>query len=695
MPPRIPLKLKPLPIPTPIIFAKLKPTRAPLAITIIRTSCRNYVNEPKFDDADLIARGLNQTAYKPRRKPRSETTESLNQSDNFNLEAETEKVVREVTLRRMKYIRYGCLWVLVGVAVLGASSFFVMNDSKYDKISKWVFMSNEKQGKQTTDEKGEKPVSWPLPVVDKDEPGFDTPGLYFVGGYELDNDDGKGNSRRRGRDPWFGVPRRVPIFDGMVLRDVCLVDAGTNLVVDANGDLFNWDRNNSTTTTTNATLTPVLRGERIVQVKESNGCGYALTEAGEILIVPLDSLDCAETFRLEEKRTSLLSQLLSWNGRRPYRYKLDVAKVFDKKLGETKIESFDTGDRHLVLISNSQRVFSCATGDPRTNSNSAPTGTINEDNNNADGDGTPKSNGQGTSRGQFGVPSLSQFHEYPEPNKLYEVELLNKWVSHNGSDMTSASSSSSSSSLTKGQPLNVNFRKFSKVACGDYHTVALDTEGHLFTFGWNRYGQLGLAISYANEVVPYPKRISMYGFIPFFNVDSNITETGDAIIGINDSKNLKLKCIDVHSCRETTYVTVQNELGSVKYFALGNGMFGELGNGTIKNSQFKPTQIKFPETGSVVTRWGCNKDSRHVVCTLDNGSVESWGLNSNGQLANWEKRKLQKINKPAVIPQLLEPGVDYNEESDRSIKLRNLVLDAEKQKIAVGKDGTCIYWTRK
>ena len=689
MPLRIPLrpKLQLIQKPTITIIPNLKPTRTPPSITI-KTSNRNYINEPKFDDADIIARGLNQTAYKPKRRPtetQGNTTEPSNQrvdksvnGDSY-LEAETEKVVREVTLRRMRYIRYGSWGVLVGVALLGASSLFVGGDDRYDMISKWVFTSEEKQvsDDKESDERSvpSSSLPLPLPIVSKDEPGFDTPGLYFVGNCDLDSDEGKTKSKsknnRRG-DPWFGVPRRIPIFDGMTLRDVCLVDAGTNLVVDANGDLFNWDRRN-TTTTTRATLTPVLKGERVVQVKESNGCAYALTEAGEILIVPLDSLDSAETFRLNEGRTSLFPRLFGWNAKHPYRYKLNVDKVFDQKLGETKIESFDTGDRHLVLISNSQRVFSCATGDPRAGS--AGNGDGDDD------DDTPKSKGENTSRGQFGVPALSQFHEYPKPNELYEVELLNKWVS-------------SSSSVTKGTPLNVNIRKFSKVACGDYHTVALDTDGHLFTFGWNRYGQLGLAISYANEVVPYPKQISMYGFIPFFNVDTRDTDTGDATM-INDSKNLKLKCIDVHSCRETTYVTIQNELGSVKYFALGNGMFGELGNGTIKNSQFKPTQIKFSEIGNLVTKWGCNKDSRHVVCTLDNGGVESWGLNSNGQLANWEKRKLQKINKPAVIPQLLEPGVNYNEEADRLLELKNLVLDAEKQRVAVGKDGTCIYWTKK
>ena len=33
--------------------------------------------------------------------------------------------------------------------------------------------------------------------------------------------------------------------------------------------------------------------------------------------------------------------------------------------------------------------------------------------------------------------------------------------------------------------------KVSQVACGWRHSLALDAEGRVYTFGWSKYGQLG------------------------------------------------------------------------------------------------------------------------------------------------------------------------------------------------------------
>lgn len=425
--------------------------------------------------------------------------------------------------------------------------------------------------------------------------------------------DGEGLKKSR---PGSVFPRRNSLFDGKYLRDVCLTTVNNvqaNLAIDEKGNLLKWDNNKCEC---------ILADQNLVSVKESNSCAYALNKRGEILIVPLNSGD-VRLAHIDMKR----SWLLPWRRYTNYGFKLDTKSVF-KGSGEKKVRDFDVGKEHLVLISNAGKAYSCATG-------------------------VKASEGQRPC-GQFGVPTLSHFDKFPPPNKLYEIELLN-----NG--------------LTEDK--KVEKRKIEQIACGNFHTLARDSNGNLFVFGLNRYGQLGLPILYDIDQAPYPKVLNRFN--SYF------------------SRDIDVKCVDVHCSGDTSYVTMTaNNLGdrttqlpaeSISYFAFGSGQYGELGNGNFRNSQSEPTPLKDLPASNKIEEWACGE--KHVLCKLHNGDVCAWGLNDHGQLGTGKRIK---HGRPVSIPEALTPGAKNSPEELFKTKLKLL----PGQYLAAGGDSSCIYWKK-
>lgn len=52
-----------------------------------------------------------------------------------------------------------------------------------------------------------------------------------------------------------------------------------------------------------------------------------------------------------------------------------------------------------------------------------------------------------------------------------------------------------------------------QIACGDFHSLCLTNNGELYSWGSNKYGQLGLG--YESDVVAKPTLISSLAGIPF------------------------------------------------------------------------------------------------------------------------------------------------------------------------------------
>ena len=133
------------------------------------------------------------------------------------------------------------------------------------------------------------------------------------------------------------------------------------------------------------------------------------------------------------------------------------------------------------------------------------------------------------------------------------------------------------------------------IAAGGYHTMALDQNGNVWTWGRNSFGQLAQlsAYPYRNE---NPERVNIKDVIA---------------IAAGDHHSLA--------------VTKDKEV-----WAWGRNAYGQLGNGGIADS-FTPVKVA-GLTGVVAVAAG----AEHSVALKEDGTVWAWGRNSTGQLGNGE-----------------------------------------------------------
>ena len=119
--------------------------------------------------------------------------------------------------------------------------------------------------------------------------------------------------------------------------------------------------------------------------------------------------------------------------------------------------------------------------------------------------------------------------------------------------------------------------KITQIAAGDFHSLALDTEGKVWTFGDNSHGQLGFDYIPELETRDVPTELSIQGLYPGTGVSVNCTKV--AAGGLNS-----YFLVDA----------VQQNSGKViaDIWASGRGLWGGLGNGKWTHIQGQPTKIK-------------------------------------------------------------------------------------------------------
>ncbi|KAH3743476.1 ADPribosylation factor subfamily protein [Pelomyxa schiedti] len=135
--------------------------------------------------------------------------------------------------------------------------------------------------------------------------------------------------------------------------------------------------------------------------------------------------------------------------------------------------------------------------------------------------------------------------------------------------------------------------RIEKVAAGSKHTLALSTEGALYTWGFGLQGQLGNG-DYCSKVSPES--------VTFFQ-GSTVTQ---------------IACGDSHSL-------VVNECGML--FSFGENSKGQLGLGDNANRNI-PCLVAIDGIAQIAA--GCT--ASHSIAVTKKNSVYSWGSNEHGQL---------------------------------------------------------------
>lgn len=185
-------------------------------------------------------------------------------------------------------------------------------------------------------------------------------------------------------DSLIKQPRRIPFFDGLLLRDMKL-DRDFGAAVTENGDLLQWGIGYS-----KEIREPVatLKGKNITSITISRNRIIALGSGGKVYSLPVSQEDQARGAKLTER-----SWIPFWSSRSKISYRL----IDPQNLGwGEKILSISSGLEHLLLVTSNGRLFSAAS-----------------------------SSEEFPSRGEMGVPGLSWTTRPPGPfDQPHEITTL-------------------------------------------------------------------------------------------------------------------------------------------------------------------------------------------------------------------------------------------------------------------------------
>ncbi|XP_064418774.1 probable E3 ubiquitin-protein ligase HERC4 isoform X2 [Latimeria chalumnae] len=187
-----------------------------------------------------------------------------------------------------------------------------------------------------------------------------------------------------------------------------------------------------------------------------------------------------------------------------------------------------------------------------------------------------------------------------------------------------------------------------QVACGHYHSLALSKGSQIYTWGQNKYGQLGLGHEYKSQTSP--QLIKSLLAIPVGQIAAGgahsfaLTLSGAIFgwgrnnfgqLGLNDEndryapallKSLRSQKVVHVSCGEDHTAVLTKEGG---VFTFGAGGYGQLGHNCTSH-EINPRKV-FELMGSVVTQIACGR--QHTLAFVpSSGRIYSFGLGGNGQL---------------------------------------------------------------
>ena len=157
------------------------------------------------------------------------------------------------------------------------------------------------------------------------------------------------------------------------------------------------------------------------------------------------------------------------------------------------------------------------------------------------------------------------------------------------------------------------------ISAGNYHSIALDKDGNVYTWGYNGYGQLGLGNT-TNTVLP---------------------------VKVDDLEGI----IKIEAGNYTSYVIDNNN----HLWSTGYNYYGKLGNGSTSNRS-KFTQIQTLENVSDVSA----SETNSTIVLLSDGTVWGFGNNTNNQLTTVGGATPQQLKGPdGMLKDITSISVGY------------------------------------
>ncbi|CUM56115.1 unnamed protein product [Debaryomyces tyrocola] len=408
------------------------------------------------------------------------------------------------------------------------------------------------------------------------------------------------------------LPFRFKFFDGMLIKDVQIFQDYL-AVINEKGELYQYHK---------GLKEPVLTklGSKVTKCQISNDMVYLLTKNGEVIYTPRLDKSVSGFNRLKSRN------LLGISSTKPFNKVCFKDNSKQDLLGRNEsIKDISAGQSHILMLSSKGRLFVANTA-------LEPSNFMNY--------------------GQFGLPALSPFGENFDQipnNQAFELKLLNNEVITN-----------------KDGAKSIRPRSFDNIAAGKFHNIVVDTEGNVWSWGKNTFGECGSEISYKTDFQPVPKKV--------FTTADFLSYTKNTLPGKIDAHNWNVE--NVYAADESSYIKLKysdetNEAESQHVLiSFGNGLKGQLGSSRFMHVCPQPQIVKslnnlneYNEFAGKVVNIGIKDVSignNHGFVTLNNignyKDVLTFGDNEFGQFGNG---KVAKSSKPVRLPKLIEPE-DFN-----------------------------------
>ena len=312
------------------------------------------------------------------------------------------------------------------------------------------------------------------------------------------------------------TPRRIPFFDGLLLRDVKL-DRHFGAAITENGDLVQWGIGYSKDA---REPTHTLTGKNLISLSISRDRILALGSSGHVYSIPISH---------EDQQTGPKPRDSTWIPFWRSRASISYRQLTPPTLSwNEKVTAITSGLESALLLTSSGRLFSSA-----SSSSDFP------------------------SRGEMGIPGLNWS---TKPEGAYD------------------------------QPHEITtLRGFSiaAIAQGDYHALALDKEGRVFSFGDNGAGQLGFDPGTESPYIDAPALLPLTRLYNGTGLSPRVT----SISAGGQNSFLTVDAIRVPQPGEKVPPT---QLGRVTAdtWACGQGILGQLGTGRWIHAQGTPAKLK-------------------------------------------------------------------------------------------------------
>ncbi|OCK81333.1 mitochondrial protein-like protein Fmp25, partial [Lepidopterella palustris CBS 459.81] len=368
------------------------------------------------------------------------------------------------------------------------------------------------------------------------------------------------------------TPRRIPFFDGVLLRDIKM-DRNFAAAIDEKGDLLQWGTAFSEDT---VQPTPTLRGKNLISITLSRDRIVALSASGTVYSLPVSQSEQ----KTGPKPTST-SWLPFWTSSNNISYRtLTPANL----AWNERVTAIAGGLEHVLVLTSRGRLYSAAAG-----SQDFP------------------------SKGQLGIPGLTWQTRPPGSyDQCHEITTLRGF-------------------------------NISKIAAGDYHSLASDKDGRVFAFGDNSLGQLGFDYNADSSIVDAPSLLPLQKLYAGSSQTPRVTNVFAG--GYTSYFTVDATTNSSHSPSSPS--TPQRGLGRITAdtFSCGQGLWGQLGTGRWIHFQSTPTRIpalsglfEYSERTSSVIPIRLSRLSvgaTHAAAVMDNVTHLSATPHSSPNDTNW------------------------------------------------------------